>query len=99
MREGGGLEGFDAAFAGADAEDFVDLVDEDFAVADFACFGGVEEGLEDGGEEVVGDDDFEFGFWDEVDGVFAASIDFGVAALASEAFYFGDGHAVDADVA
>ena len=38
-------------------------------------------------------------FGQEIDGVFAAAINFGVAFLAAEAFDFGDGHAFDADFA
>ena len=41
--------------------------------------------------------DFDFG--EEIDGVFAAAINFGVAFLAAEPFDFADGHAFDADFA
>ena len=48
---------------------------------------------------VVGDDQFDFDLGQEIHGVFAAAIDFGVALLAAEAFDLGDGHAFDADFA
>ena len=44
-------------------------------------------------------DEFELDLGQEVHGVFAAAVDFGVALLAAEALDFGDGHALDADFA
>ncbi len=49
-------------------------------------------------DHVVGHHDFDFHFRQEIDGVFAAAIDFSVAFLAAEAFYFGHGHAFDPEL-
>ena len=92
-----GGDGVVAAFAGADADGVFDWEDEDFTVADFAGVGGFGDGVDDLVAAGVVDDDFDFDFRDEVDGVFAAAVDFGVAFLAAEAADFGDGHALDAD--
>jgi hypothetical protein len=41
---------------------------------------------------------FELDLGQEIHGVFAAAVDFGVPLLAAEALHFGDGHAGDADL-
>ena len=43
--------------------------------------------------------EFDFDLGQEVHGVFAAAVDFGVAFLPAESFHFADGHAFDADFA
>ena len=48
-------------------------------------------------DPAVVDHDFELHLGQEIHGVFAAAVDFGVALLAAEAFDFGDGHALDSD--
>ena len=44
-----------------------------------------------------GSDGFDFDLRQEIHGVFAAAIDFGVAFLPAKAFDFADGHALDAE--
>src|SRR5580692_5883774 len=92
-----GLEGLAAFFTGADADDFDQFGDEDFAVADFAAARGFDNGFERGLVNGVFDDDIEFGFGEEIHGVFAAAESFHVALLPAESLDFGDRHAVDAD--
>ena len=91
------LESFFTALAGADAEDVEDVEDGDLAVADFAGVGYVGDGLDDGVQEAVGNEDLDFGLRKEVHGVFAATVDFRVAALSAESFDFSDGHSMNAD--
>ncbi len=91
-----GLEGGFAVFVVADSDGFVDAGDEDFAVADFAGAGCADDGGDGFVFEVVGDDDFDFDFGQEVDGVFASAVELGVALLAAVAASFEDGHAFDA---
>src|SRR5438105_13627926 len=91
------LDGLLAGFIGADADGVFDGADENFSVADFSGFGGFDDGLDRFGSAAVGDNDFDFDFGEEIDGVFAAAIDFGVAFLTAEAFDFRDGHAFDAE--
>jgi hypothetical protein len=44
-------------------------------------------------------DEFHFDFREEIHGVFAAAIDFGMAFLPAKAFHFADSHAFDANFA
>ena len=84
-----------ARFFGADADGAFDIADEHLAVANFAGAGGIDDGLNGLIDQVIGEDDFDFDFWEEKDGVFAAAVDLGVALLASEAFDFGHGETLD----
>jgi hypothetical protein len=95
--DGLGGDSFGAFFAGADADGFFDVRDEDFAIADLSGIGGADDGVGDITGAVVIDDDFDFDFGEEVDRVFAAAIDFGVTFLTAETFDLGDGHALYAD--
>lgn len=92
-----GSDGVFAGFLGADADGILEGEDEDFAVANFAGFGGGGDGLGGFFNEFVGDDDFEFDLREEIDGVLTAAVDFRMAFLASESLDFGDGHSLDAD--
>src|SRR5262249_42973214 len=67
------------------------------AVADLAGLRGFDDGGHSALDAVVGEDEFEFDLGQEIDGIFAASVNFGVAFLAAKAFNFGDGHPFDAD--
>src|SRR5262249_1504730 len=86
-----------APFAGADAIALLDRNHEYAAVADLA---GARR-LNDRGhrfvDEVVGDDDLDFHFWQQADVVLLAAIDRGVALLLAVAADLGDGHSREAD--
>jgi hypothetical protein len=56
----GQLGRFFAFFASADADGAFDLKDEEFAVADFAGFGGANHCLGDAVDELIGENDFYF---------------------------------------
>src|SRR6185295_12434164 len=90
-------ERFVVGFAGADAHGAVEVVDEDFSVADLAGLGGCADCRDRLLFQFVGDRDLDLELGQEVHGVFGAAIDFGVALLPAEALDLGDGHAVDAD--
>ncbi len=95
------LDGFAAAFAGADADAIFEREDEDFSVADFAAGSGASafhEGVDGGFEEFFIHGDHELDFAQEVDGEFVAAIGLGMAALASEALDVHDSEAEDFDV-
>ena len=66
----------------ADPDGFIDFGNEHFAVADFAGLGGLDDGGDGALDTSVSQHHFEFDFGQEIDGVFAAAIDFGVALLA-----------------
>src|SRR5439155_1190618 len=88
-----------AALAGADAHRLLDRDHEDLAVADLVGLGGLLDRLDGARGEGLLDDDLDFDLGQEVDQVFGAAIDFGVALLPAEAPDLADGHAGDADVA
>ena len=58
---------------------FLDGEDEDLAVADFAGLGRLLDGFNGALDEVFTQDDFDLYLGQEVDGVLASAIDFGVA--------------------
>src|ERR1700737_4037720 len=65
---------------------------ENFAVADFSGLGSAYDGGDRFLYHVGPEHDFHFHFRQKIDGVFAATIDFGMTFLATEAFHFGHGH-------
>jgi hypothetical protein len=95
--DGLGGDSFGAFFAGADADGFFHVADEDFSVTDLTGIGGADDGIGDVTGAVVVDDDFDFHFGEEIDRVFTAAIDFGMPFLTPESLDLGDGHALDTD--
>src|SRR6266567_4375349 len=81
-------------FAGADAYGVVDVVDEDFAVADLAGFGGGRNGIDDLVGLFARNSDFDLDLRQEVHGVLSAAIDFSVALLTPVSLDLGDGQPV-----
>src|SRR2546425_11298473 len=82
----------------ADTNRFFDRGDKHFAVADLAGFGRLDDGGHGALDAVVGQHKFDFDFWQKINGVLAAAIDFSVAFLAAKPFDFADGHPFDANV-
>ncbi len=82
-----------AGFAGADADGLFDGRDENLAVADLVGAGGGDDRLDRGVHHVVGEDDLDLHFGQEVHDIFGAAIEFRMALLAAEAFDFGYGKA------
>src|SRR5262245_20104164 len=66
-------------FFGADTDGFLDVGDEDLAVADLAGAGGLDDGGDGGVGLGIGDHRFDLELGQKIDGVFAAAIDLGVA--------------------
>jgi len=78
----------DCLFAGLfrpDADRAFNVADENLAIANLAGFGGAHDGLDGLFFDGVREDDFDFDFGQEINGIFAAAINFGVAFLAAEA--------------
>ena len=82
---------------GADADDILHREHEDLAVADLTGLRGRGDRADGLADEVVGQGQLDLNLGQEVDGVFAATVNLGVTFLAAEAFDFGDRHALDAD--
>src|SRR5690606_20125208 len=87
----------DAGFPCADANGLFELGDENLAVADPAGLGRVFDCCRDRVDLCGVQRDLEFELGQEVNGVFGAAIDFGMALLTAVALDLGDGHAVDVE--
>ena len=85
------------AFTSPDAMGFGNRQNKYFSVADFTGLCPFNNGLNGLINLTVGQHDFDFDFRQEIHGVFAAAIYFGVTFLASETLDLGNGHAVDAE--
>src|SRR4029450_12077774 len=81
-------------FAGADAYGVVDVVDEDFAVADLTGLGGGRNGGDYLVSLLARNSDFDLDLRQEVHGVFGAAVDFSVALLTPVSLDLGDGQPV-----
>src|SRR3546814_3097375 len=76
------LDGGRAALAGADADGFLDRADEDLAVADASGVGRLLDGLHRALDQLVLQDDLDFHLGQEIDDVFGAAVELGMAFLA-----------------
>src|SRR3546814_10317106 len=79
------LDGSRAALAGADADGFLDRADEDLAVADASGVARLLNGLHGALDQLVLQDDLDFHLGQEIDDIFGAAVELGVALLAAEA--------------
>src|SRR5262249_14347263 len=79
-----GSDGVAPGFASADANGFLHRRNEDLAIADAAGLGGLLDGLERLGQHLLAKDDLKLNLWQEIDDVFRAAVELGVALLATE---------------
>src|ERR1700722_15099891 len=84
--------------AGTDADDALDVGDEDLAVAPLAGLGRFDDGLDHLVHQIAAHRDLDAGLGHEVDHVLGAAVELGVSALAPEALDLRDRHARDTDV-
>src|SRR4029079_15480060 len=91
------LERVLCAFAGPDADGFLDGRDEDFSVADASGAGDRRDRFDDVADDVVLDDDFDADLRDEVDDVRRPAIDLFFATGASEPFDLVGRHTLNAN--
>src|SRR5438477_1553440 len=87
-----------AALSGADADRLIDRRDEDLAVADPASMRGLLDRLDGALDHRFLHDHLDFDLGQEIDDVFGAAIEFGVALLPTKALGLGHGDALDADL-
>src|SRR5665213_3647372 len=87
-----------AALAGADADRLLDGRDEDFAVADAPGMRRLLDRLDRALNHRIFHDDFDLHLGQEVDDVFRAAIELGMALLPAEALGLDDGDPFDADL-
>src|SRR4029079_2060600 len=86
------------AVAGADSDGLLDVGDENLAVADAAGARGILDRLDGIVGERILDHHLDVHLGQEVDDIFGAAIELGVAFLAPEALDLADGDAADPDV-
>src|ERR1700752_3001752 len=97
FRIANGLDSVQPGFAGSDADRFLDIGNEDFAVADATSLGSAADGVDGFLHQIVADHDLDFDLGQEVDDVFRTAIQFRVALLPSKALGLGDGDALQSD--
>src|SRR5438128_8304086 len=86
-----GSDGVHAGLAGTDTDDFLDVGDEDLAVADAAGLGRLANGFDGTFDGIVAEHDLDLYLGQEVDDIFGAAIEFGVAFLPAKTLGLGDG--------
>lgn len=84
-----------AGFAGADADGFCNIEDENLAVPDPSGVGALLQRFDDAGRKMIVAHQLDFDLGHHIGGIFGATINFGLAFLATKAFDLGDGHAGD----
>src|SRR5262249_19623980 len=89
-------DGLFAALSCTDANNLLHGGHEDLAISNAARLGGSHNRFNDHVFQVVRDDDFYLGFGEKVNDIFGTPIEFGMAALSSEATHFTHGHTLDA---
>src|SRR5262245_38608515 len=87
---------FAAAFAGADADHFLDVGHEDLAVADAARVGRALDRLDRALDKIVLDHDLDLHLRQEIDHVLRAAVKLGVPLLPAEALGLGHRDALEA---
>src|SRR6185295_18981287 len=85
-----------AAIAGADPDRLLDVDHENLAVADAPGAGGILDRLDGVVDHRVLDHHFDFHLGQEVDHIFGAAVEFGMALLPTEALDLGDRDSTDA---
>src|SRR5512135_1014107 len=83
--------------AGADPDCFLDIEDEYLAVADASRARSLLNRIDRGFDAHIVDHDLDFHFGQEIDDIFCATIEFGVAFLAAETLGLSDGDTLHAD--
>src|SRR5450830_104474 len=92
-----GLDRFRSCLAGTDANDLLNFLNENFAVANLAGACRLDDGVNDRLDHAVVDDNFDLHLGQEIDHIFSAAIQLSVALLTTETFDFGHGETSDAD--
>src|SRR5207247_593410 len=80
---------------GANANSFFDARDEDFAVTDLSSPSALDDHVHGLFDLLVGNDQLDFDFRQEIHRVLTATVNLGVSFLASEAFDFAHRHPLD----
>src|SRR5580698_2250776 len=84
--------------AGTDADDALDVGDENLAVADLAGLGRLEDGLDHLIGQVAANGHLDPGLGHKIHHIFSAAVQLGMAALTTKSLYFRDSHSRNADI-
>src|ERR1700710_1096856 len=87
-------DGVQPGFPGSDTNGFLDIGDEDLAVADAAGLGRAPDRVDGFLDQVVPDHDLDFDLGQKVDDIFRAPVKFGVTLLPAKALGLGNGDAL-----
>src|SRR6476646_8014469 len=101
VAKGGIASGSDSVqpgFAGPDADRFLDVGDEDFAVADAPGLRRAADRVDRLLDQVLADHDLDFYLGEKVDDVFCTAIELRVTLLPSKPLGLGDGDALQSDL-
>src|SRR5260221_13684340 len=94
---GWGLDGIMPSIPRADADRLFDIEDENLAVADAPGARGIFDRFDDIVREAILDHHLDLHLGQEVDHIFSAAVELGMALLPAEALDLGDGDSGDAD--
>ena len=78
--------------AGSDSNRLLDGENKDFSVSNFLGLGGFRNCIDYLVAQIIGNDDLDHDFRQEIDGVFAAAVNFSMSLLPSKALCLQDGH-------
>src|SRR4051812_2970796 len=92
-----GSDSVQPGFSGSDPDRFLDVGDEDLAVADAPGLGGAADRIDRLFDQLVRNHDLDFHLGQEVDDVFRTAIEFGVSLLPAKTLGFGDRDALQSD--
>src|SRR6266540_151810 len=92
-----GLDSVQPGFSGSDPDRFLDVGDEDLAVAYAPGLGGAADRVDRLLDQVVADHDLDFHLGQEVDDVFRTAIEFGMSLLPAKALGFGHRDTLQSD--
>src|SRR6266550_7588920 len=87
-----------AGFPGSDPDGFFDAGDEDLAVANAPGLGSTTDRLDGFLDHVVAEHNLDLHLGEKIHDVFGPPVKFGMTLLAAEAFGFGHGNALQADL-
>ena len=93
------LQGTVASLASADSPYLIEIGHEDLAVADLSGFCAFDDRLDRAFNEFIAHSDFNLRFWQKIDDVFGAAIQFSMPALPAETFDLADRHTLNSYLA
>src|SRR5207253_3172147 len=91
-------DGVQAGFAGPDADGFLDVGDEDLAVADAAGLRRATDRLDGFFDHVVAEHNLDFYLGEKIHHILRPAIELGMAFLTAEALGLGDGDTLQSDL-